>query len=205
MNDKRARALIWYSGQFMSQLSVWRNRIASLPEVLLFSRFPIDSRTIFHATDRSFAFTNLKPVIPGHVLVSPIRVVDRLSNLSLEEVEDLFRCARLVGDAVLKAHPHADSLTLTIQDGPSAGQTVKHLHIHIMPRWRTDRFNSSKGGNDAIYAEIDAREAQHGAQDRVKVDEELAEPPRTREDMVSEGMYLRGLVEDLISKSDISD
>ena len=92
----------------MTSISNWRSIISSLPEILSFSKFPIDTRTVFHASDLSFAFTNLKPVIPGHVLVSPRRVVDRLTNMTEREVEDLFRMARTVGEAILIAHTQAD-------------------------------------------------------------------------------------------------
>jgi bis(5'-adenosyl)-triphosphatase len=115
---------------------------------------------------------NLKPVVPGHVLVSPKRVVARFAELAPEEVSDLWwaatawhedaaaarplqpcptrsdaaglnrvqacaaacRClAQRVG-AAIEPHFGAQSLTLAIQDGPSAGQTVPHVHVHILPR-----------------------------------------------------------------------
>lgn len=41
--------------------------------------------------------------------------------------------AQKVGSVVEK-HFHATSLTLAIQDGPQAGQTVPHVHVHILPR-----------------------------------------------------------------------
>lgn len=188
----------------MSHIQRWRSRLGSLPESLQFSRFPIDSRTVFHASEFSFAFTNLKPVIPGHVLVSPIRVVDRLTHLTSEEVADLFQSARLVGDAILKAHPHADSLTFTVQDGPSAGQTVKHVHIHIMPRWATDRFNLSARGNDSVYEEInDSDKGMNGPTDSddpkegLHVDE--CGTARSKEDMIAEGQHLRSVVEEILA------
>lgn len=180
-----------------NQLAAWRARIASLPEKLSFSRFPIDSETVFHVTEHSFAFTNLKPVVPGHVLVSPSRVVDRLALLTISEVEDLFRTARLVGDAILKAHPHADSLTYTVQDGPSAGQTVAHVHVHVMPRWPQDPFNTSRSGNDAVYKAIDNSEKSLADAD-VRVDSAPAISARTPEDMKQEGLFLRSLVEELL-------
>jgi len=181
----------------MTRLIQWRNRIATLPEFMNFSKFSIDSRTVFHATEFSYAFTNLKPVIPGHVLVSPIRVVDRLTLLSDREIEDLFATARLVGDVILKAHPHADSLTFTVQDGPSAGQTVPHVHVHIMPRWASDRFNSTAPGNDAVYEEINRSEREH-ASHISKVDEDGSVECRSRESMIAEGQMLRTIVEHFI-------
>jgi diadenosine tetraphosphate (Ap4A) HIT family hydrolase len=170
--------------------ATWRTLLAALPEKLLFWKFPIDRQTVFLATEWSFAFTNLKPVIPGHVLVSPRRVVDRISMLTAEELSDLFSCAQLVGDIIMRAHPHADSLTFTVQDGVSAGQSVKHVHVHIMPRWAGDRFNSSEAGNDSVYAAINQSDAQV-VKDALKVDESEQTMGRTPEEMMSESVNLR--------------
>lgn len=166
------------------------SRLGALPDVLSFARFPIDKQIVFYASELSFAFTNLKPVVPGHVLVSPFRVVDRLTALSDAEVRDLFATARIVGKIILKAHPNADSLTFTVQDGPSAGQTVPHVHVHIMPRWKTDRFNSCKQGNDAVYDAINSSGTGVHCEGQ-KVDELNSVPGRTKLEMIAEASELK--------------
>jgi diadenosine tetraphosphate (Ap4A) HIT family hydrolase len=175
----------------MTTLNKWKGSLMALPEQMFFSRWPIDSRTVFHVTDFSFAFTNLKPVIPGHVLVSPKRIVSRLGDLSESEVADLFSSARLVGKAVLSAHPESDSLTLTVQDGTSAGQTVPHVHVHVMPRSPNDIFNTSRKGNDAVYEAIETNEKQ-------MMDQKPDIPVRSREDMIKESLDLRKIMEHVI-------
>jgi bis(5'-adenosyl)-triphosphatase len=112
------------------------------------------------------------------------------------EVEDLFRTARLVGEAIMKAHPHADSLTVTVQDGPSAGQTVPHVHVHVMPRWASDAFNASDIGNDAVYSAINNAEKQTSR--NLKMDQVEEVGMRTRESMIEEGQSLRKVVEEII-------
>ena len=174
--------------------------LSSLPETLPFSKFSIDSRTVFHVSELSFAFTNLRPVIPGHVLVSPKRVVGRLTSMTDQEVQDLFKMAKQVGEAILIAHPHADSLTVTVQDGPSAGQTVPHVHVHIMPRWQTDRFNASHVGNDAVYSALNESER---ATVGTRMDEDVFEPERTRQAMVDEGQDLRRVIEQVIERNSL--
>lgn len=51
----------------------------------------ISKETIFYKTNLSFAFTNKKCVVPGHVLVAPLREVKYFSELTPEEVADLFQ------------------------------------------------------------------------------------------------------------------
>ena len=51
----------------------------------------------------------------------------------LEQVADLWQLAQRVG-AAIQPHYGASSLTLAIQDGPEAGQTVSHVHVHVLPR-----------------------------------------------------------------------
>nr|XP_021150248.1 bis(5'-adenosyl)-triphosphatase isoform X1 [Columba livia] len=58
------------------------------------------------------------------VLVCPLRPVERFRDLNPEEVADLFRTTQRVSNVVEK-HFCSTSLTIAIQDGPEAGQTVK--------------------------------------------------------------------------------
>jgi diadenosine tetraphosphate (Ap4A) HIT family hydrolase len=94
---------------------------------------------------QSIGLVNLKPIVPGHVLVIPRRVVARFQDLTGEEVADLWCTAHALGPK-LQTHFGADALTFAIQDGAAAGQSVAHVHIHILPR---------KGGdflkNDDVY------------------------------------------------------
>ncbi|XP_062171659.1 bifunctional bis(5'-adenosyl)-triphosphatase/adenylylsulfatase FHIT isoform X2 [Alnus glutinosa] len=110
-----------------------------------FGPYKIRHDEVFYSTQLSFAMVNLRPVVPGHVLVCPRREVKRFVDLTADEISDLWLTAQKVGSQLEHYHK-ASSLTFTIQDGPQAGQTVPHVHIHILPR---------KGGdferNDEIY------------------------------------------------------
>ncbi|RLN97694.1 hypothetical protein BBJ28_00012353 [Nothophytophthora sp. Chile5] len=86
---------------------------------------------VFYESSLTFALVNLKPIVPvGHVLVVPKRPVARFEMLDADEVGDL-------------------GYTSCTQDGEAAGQTVKHVHIHVIPRFRQD-FER----NDDIYTEV---------------------------------------------------
>lgn len=107
---------------------------------------------------------NLKPLIPGHVLVCPLTAHQRLTDLSAEETADLFTAVQLIQRLLAKTYfrPAADleagSFTVAVQDGPEAGQTVPHVHVHVIPRTHQD-----VGSNpDAIYVKMTNEEGNLG-------------------------------------------
>lgn len=124
-------------------------------DVVRFGSFVVTSQ-VFHVTRLSFAIVNLKPLLPGHVLVSPRRVVPRFNDLSTAEVQDLFLTVQRVSRMVERVF-HASSLNIAIQDGVDAGQSVPHVHAHIIPRKKDDL--EDKGGTDAIYAMMESDDA----------------------------------------------
>ncbi|KJH47032.1 histidine triad domain protein [Dictyocaulus viviparus] len=63
---------------------------------LRFADFSIPEQSIFYRSAYSFAFVNLKPVLNGHVLISPKRVCYHLTDLSDEETADLFIVSKKV-------------------------------------------------------------------------------------------------------------
>ncbi|KAF1316239.1 hypothetical protein FI667_g15574, partial [Globisporangium splendens] len=157
-----------------------------------FGPFRVRSSQIFYESPLSFALVNLKPIVPdsstciglclrvGHVLVIPKRCVDRFQQLDVDEVADIWHTAQLVGKTIEK-HFGASSLTFAIQDGEAAGQTVRHVHIHILPRAPADFVN-----NDDIYTEIEKHERS------LKVDNETR-TPHSEDEMALEASTLRQL------------
>ena len=140
---------------------------------VLFAKHPIPRSTVFATSSLSFAFVNLRPVVPGHVLVSSKRVAPRFADLTPEEVSDLWLLAQKVGKVAERKQlleqeqqraekaskppsPPAPppALTFALQDGPSAGQSVPHVHVHVIPRGgREDRFLGEER-NDELYPEL---------------------------------------------------
>ena len=121
-----------------------------------FGPYPLTRSQIFAVTTHSFAFVNLKPVLPGHVLIAPKRVAPRLADLTPAELSDLWALAVRVGTVVQTVHT-APALQFAVQDGPGAGQTVPHAHVHVMPRKAGD-FER----NDDVYPALEKSEGELG-------------------------------------------
>ncbi|KAJ6645366.1 Nitrilase and fragile histidine triad fusion protein NitFhit [Pseudolycoriella hygida] len=136
----------------------------------VFEKYPIPHETIFYESNHSLAFTNIRCVVPGHVLVASRRSAKRLKDLAPDEVADFFQTVCIV-QKMTESYHQTNSSTVTVQDGEFAGQTVKHLHCHIMPRRPGDfKFN------DEIYIKL-AKHDQHNADPatRRSIDEMTAE------------------------------
>ncbi|XP_039166955.1 bifunctional bis(5'-adenosyl)-triphosphatase/adenylylsulfatase FHIT [Eucalyptus grandis] len=153
-------------------------------EPFTFGPHKINPAEVFYTTSLSFAMVNLRPVLPGHVLICPRREVKRFVDLSADETIDLWLTAKKVAGQLEHYHK-ASSLTFTIQDGPQAGQTVPHVHIHIVPRKAGD-FKE----NDEIYDAIDQKEKE--LKQKLDVDKERKD--RSSEERAQEAEEYRKLL-----------
>ena len=178
-----------------------------IPANLKFGPFTVTSQ-VFHITpsQRTFALVNLKPLLPGHVLVSPVRVVPRFSQLSPEETTDLFLTVQRVAKTIERVY-RASALNVAIQDGVDAGQSVPHIHVHIIPR-HTDDLRD-RGGGDKIYDMMDGNEGnigkdffemQQARQTRADARDFSGGPdserkPRSEDQMSEEAAWLRAEME----------
>ena len=107
------------------------------PMTHMFAKIKLPASQVFFENDHIFAFVNIKPVLPGHVLLCPKRIVHRYGDLTDEEASQLAIQAKKIG-SVLEKMFNATALNLVCQDGDAAGQSVPHCHLHIMPRQMGD-------------------------------------------------------------------
>ena len=98
-----------------------------------FGPWSLDPSQIFYESNLSYGIVNLKPIVPGHVLIITKRICQRMKDLTIEEVNDLFSTVYKISP-IIERHYNGDALNIAIQDGQSAGQTVPHIHVHILPR-----------------------------------------------------------------------
>ncbi len=85
------------------------------------------------------AFFPLDPATPGHTLVIPkahaANLWDVEPSLASELMVGIVRVGRAIQDAIAP-----EGMNLITSDGEAAEQTVFHLHLHLVPRWRRDGF-----------------------------------------------------------------
>jgi diadenosine tetraphosphate (Ap4A) HIT family hydrolase len=85
----------------------------------------------------SVALADRFPVTEGHTLIIPRRHVASFFELAPAEQADLLALAAAERGR-LCADGGPDAFNLGINDGPAAGQTVPHVHLHLIPRYAGD-------------------------------------------------------------------
>lgn len=87
--------------------------------------------TIVYEDDLCIAFNDINPQAPIHVLLVPKKCIDRVGNATAQNQALLGHLMLTAGD-IAKQLGTPDNFRLVINNGEDAGQTVFHLHIHIL-------------------------------------------------------------------------
>ena len=144
--------------------------------------FPQTQEKTIYSIYRLKKFRYISPIVPGHVMICPKRVVPRVEQLNKEEVIDLALSCHKVAP-VLQKHFNATALNISTQDGPDAGQSIPHVHYHILPRKPNDFPNT-----DDIYKELQ--------KDKQAMIDDALRKKRSIEEMQEECLALRKLFPD---------
>ena len=86
------------------------------------------------------AFMDIHPVNPGHVLVAPKEHAASLSGLPAATGARMMEVAMRVAASVRASDLKPDGLNFFLADGAAAGQSVFHVHLHVVPRHVGDGF-----------------------------------------------------------------
>ena len=108
------------------------------------------------------------PVSPGHALIVPRRHVPTWFEASIEEQAAIVKTIERVRDEILRRY-QPDGFNIGINVGEAAGQTVFHLHLHVIPRYRGDVPNPRGGVRRVIPHRADYSVARPSGLDFVSV------------------------------------
>lgn len=101
-------------------------------------------RPILAENELALAIADRFPVSPGHTLVIPRRHVADYFALTPEEKKACWSLIDLVQEQLLRDYA-PDGFNIGINVGEAAGQTVFHVHIHLIPRYTGD-VDKPRGG-----------------------------------------------------------
>lgn len=103
-----------------------------------------DTSRVLTANDNAIAIPDGFPVTPGHTLIIPKRHIASFFEATREEQADLLALLAEMRQRLIEERK-PDGFNIGINDGAAAGQTVMHLHIHLIPRYAGDMLDPRGG------------------------------------------------------------
>ena len=86
---------------------------------------------IVYEDEQCLAFRDIDPKAPTHILIIPKKEISKISEVSAEDQQLLGHMLLKAGD-IARSESVSDNFRLVVNNGEKAGQTVFHLHIHLM-------------------------------------------------------------------------
>ncbi len=108
-----------------------------------------DPRGVSLERELAYSASDTYAVSPGHTLVIPKRHVASFFDLTQDEVA---ACMDLIHEEKkrIDAEFNPDGYNIGVNVGPAAGQSILHVHIHIIPRYKGDVENPQGGVRHVI-------------------------------------------------------
>ena len=105
----------------------------------------VSNERIVAENDLAYAVRDGFPVTELHTLIIPKRHVEDYFSLTQEELLACDELMRLLKDEIMDADSSVDGFNIGMNSGESAGQTIFHCHIHLIPR-RSGDVENPRGG-----------------------------------------------------------
>ena len=91
----------------------------------------------FFSNKGNLAIINIAPVLPGHSLIIPELHMASITVMRFDELCTFMETARKATLILMKAFG-TDAFDWSVQEKPEAGQSIEHIHLHIVPRIKND-------------------------------------------------------------------
>ncbi len=92
---------------------------------------------IIYEDDLIIAFPTNTPITPGHTLICPKKHIGRIDELESEEILAIINFIVKLKNGIKKCIG-AEGFNIAWNEGKTAGQSVDHLHVHVVPRSKGD-------------------------------------------------------------------
>jgi len=110
---------------------------------------PLVNRKIYLENDLSIGILDGFPISNGHSLIIPKRHVGSIFDIQKDELLSLFNLLADVRNKLTEQFS-PDGFNIGINDNEAAGQTIDHVHIHLIPRYKGDQ-KDPRGGIRWIF------------------------------------------------------
>ena len=110
----------------------------------------IDQSRIIDSNEFFYVIRDIYPVTELHTLIIPHRHISSYFDLTENEQISLFSLLKSHKEQLMKTDPSITGFNIGVNDGESAGQTIFHCHIHLIPRRKGDVANARGGVRGVI-------------------------------------------------------
>ena len=91
---------------------------------------------LIHKDDNHIVILDRYPIDIGHSLIITKKPYEKLTDMTVEEIMNLFSKIPKIVSAIIKA-TKADGFSIAQNNGKAAKQIIPHVHVHIIPRYNT--------------------------------------------------------------------
>lgn len=107
---------------------------------------------VVYEDDQTVGVLDINPKAPGHTVLMPKAHRETILDMSEQELGPVFSSVKKVVKILQETlSPHG--FTIGINQGKAGGQTVDHLHIHVIPRFEND-------GGGSLHSVVDNRPSE---------------------------------------------
>ena len=96
---------------------------------VLEKKIPAD---VVYEDEHTLAFRDIRPVVPTHVLVIPRKHIAAIHELADDDADLMGKVILAARNVAKKLDLEAKGYRLVVNDGDQAGQTVHHIHVHVL-------------------------------------------------------------------------
>ncbi len=118
----------------------------------LFCELPADKFEVVDENELCLALTDSYPVTEGHCLIVPRRHAETYFDMNADEVLAATQLLHRARERIQQQDAKVSGFNIGMNSGKSAGQSVFHAHIHLIPRRDGDQENP-QGGVRKIFPE----------------------------------------------------
>lgn len=110
----------------------------------LFCNKYFEKEQVLYENDSVYVIFDSYPVNEGHILIITKRHIESYFQTTSKEAQDIDHALKEMKNRLDEQY-HPDGYNIGVNNGEAAGQTIMHLHIHLIPRYQFDT-NNPKGG-----------------------------------------------------------
>lgn len=112
-----------------------------------------------YENDYVICFLDINASSKGHTLIVPKKHFDNIFDIDEEYSTEIMKAIKVVTNK-LKEKLHVENVNIINNSGELAGQTVMHIHFHVIPRYKNDGIVISPKQNEPNFDELKAIQNQ---------------------------------------------